>query len=309
MKVLILGFSDIAQRKVIPAIEKIDIISEIEIASKSKKIKSKGKIKKYYSSYKEAIIKSDAEVVYISLPNSLHFKYGEICLHNNKHVIIDKPSVLTKKELNRLFNLSNQKNLSISESTVYSHHKALNKFVSMNQKERGTLIATFTVPRLGVDNFRNSVSLGGGAINDMGVYAASIGSIFWNTYSKSLNLSNFKRRNLSIGFSIIANYGKGKDMIGYFGFEKNYSNKVTFIGSSQTITLDRVFSAPPSFDSHIIINKNNKIKKINVGFDDSFYNYLLDLMEKITTGKLKLLNNNFYKSNLESLKILEAGNK
>ena len=39
----------------------------------------------------QAINKSNAEVVYISLVNSKHYKYALKALNKNKNVIIDKP--------------------------------------------------------------------------------------------------------------------------------------------------------------------------------------------------------------------------
>lgn len=310
MKVLILGFSDIAQRKVIPAFEKIDMVSEIEIASKSKKVKLKGKVKNYYSSYEKAIKNSDAEIVYISLPNIYHYKYSELCLVNSMHVIVDKPSVLNKNELKKIKQLASKKNRCISESTPYLYHKALEKFKTINKNQKGVLIATFTVPAFEKSNFRNSLRLGGGAVNDMGVYAASMGRYFWNANSESLSVNINRKLKLDTTFSIIANYGQGRDMIGYFGFEKNYSNQVSFIGETKTTTLERVFSAPKDFSTQIIVIKSNNEKKIiNIGEDDSFQNYLTNLVKKIKQGNIKLVNKEFYESNLESLKIMEFKNK
>tara|TARA_Y100000741_G_scaffold343245_1_gene306909 strand:- start:321 stop:1256 length:936 start_codon:yes stop_codon:yes gene_type:complete len=311
MKVLILGFSSIAQRKVIPALEKLKLVSEIEIASKSKKVTLRGKLTKKYTSYKEAINHSNAEIVYISLPNALHYKYSEMCLLNSKHVIVDKPSILNRDELEKLMLIVQEKKLTINESTVYFYHKAVKKFININSKEKGILIATFTVPAFDKDNFRNSISLGGGALNDMAVYASSVGRNFWGSNSKSVTLSVEKKHKLDISFSVLANYGQGRDMIGYFGFDKNYSNNLTFIGNSKTASLERVFSAPDDFNSKIIINKsnNNKENIIDIGSDDSFYNFLDNVLKNIKLGKLKLLNNEFYKSNLETLKILKVRNR
>ena len=311
MKVLILGFSDIAQRKVIPALEKLKLVSEIEIASKSTKITLQGKIKKSYKSYKEAIKNSNAEIAYVSLPNSFHFEYSEMSLLHRKHVIVDKPSVINKKELDKLCSISEKYNLTINESNVYSHHKAWKKFVSVNksQKDKGLLIATFTFPGFKGNNFRNSISLGGGVINDLGSYASSVGQNFWGQKSEVMSISINKKRNLPISFSIMANYGAGKEMIGYFSFERNYSNKVTFIGEEQTVSFDRIFSAPADFNTEIIVNKNNSIKKINVGYDDSFYNFLYGVVKNLKVGKYKSLNKEFYNNNLESLKVLEHKSK
>ena len=88
MKVLILGNSSIFQRKIFPSLIKFKKIS-IEVASRRKNNFNK-KIKTY-ESYEDSIKKTNANIVYISLVNSKHFKWAMTALKNNKHVIIDKP--------------------------------------------------------------------------------------------------------------------------------------------------------------------------------------------------------------------------
>ena len=73
MKILILGYSDIAQRKVIPAIQKLSSVKEFEVASLSKKIPKLEKLSFTFSDYDYAVKNSNADLVYISLPNHLHY--------------------------------------------------------------------------------------------------------------------------------------------------------------------------------------------------------------------------------------------
>ena len=65
MKILILGYSDIVKRRVIPSLMGINQIESIDISSKSSNIKQKGKISNLYKDYDDALIKSEAELVYL----------------------------------------------------------------------------------------------------------------------------------------------------------------------------------------------------------------------------------------------------
>ena len=51
-------------------------------------------------------MKSDANIVYISLPNSLHFYWAKKALLHGYHVIIDKPMCVNKSEANILINIA-----------------------------------------------------------------------------------------------------------------------------------------------------------------------------------------------------------
>lgn len=311
MKLLIIGYSDISQRKILPALCKIDNVTEIEIASQSKFVPLNGKVTHFYTSYLEALEQSTAEVVYISLPNSLHFEYAVNALNCHKHVIIDKPSILNNEQLEVLISIANNNNLSVSDATVYFYHKLFDRFKNFSSDKKGVLISTFTVPSFKNNNFRNSMILGGGAVNDMAAYASSIGMKFWDTNSKFIKMSIEKIDGFENSFSILANYGEGKDMIGYFGFNRSYSNNVTFINQNHTAVVERIFSAPENYKTEInILDKgNNLYEVVDVGMDDSFYNFFLFLLEKLDKNNYKLLNSNFYNSNLEALKILEFKNR
>ena len=111
-KILILGFSNIAKRRVIPAIKKINNL-KFEIASKRINKENFGQVFTY-KSYIEAINNSNAEIVYVSLPNSLHYKFANLALMKNKHVIVDKPITHKHKDLIKLINLAKKKKTFIS---------------------------------------------------------------------------------------------------------------------------------------------------------------------------------------------------
>ena len=74
-QILILGYSSFLRRRVVPALKKLKNI-EYSICSKSNKINLKEKI--LFNNYDIALSKTTASTIYISLINSLHFKYAKI---------------------------------------------------------------------------------------------------------------------------------------------------------------------------------------------------------------------------------------
>ena len=106
-----------------------------------------------------------------------------------------------------------------------------------------------------------------------------------------------------IGFTVLANYGNGKDLIGNFGFEKNYKNNVTYLGENFETSYDRVFSPPIDFETKIIRNKNEDLKEFLVGKDDVFKNYFNYVFKNVQNNK-KILREEFRKINQEYLNYL-----
>ena len=124
MKILILGYSNIAKKRFIDYF--IHKKFKIYLASKSTKDKI-SKFSKQYNSYQEALDKSDADLVYISLPNSLHFIWAYKALSLGYHVVVDKPLCDSVRELNKLSKIALKKKKLLAEATFFNYHKQFKK--------------------------------------------------------------------------------------------------------------------------------------------------------------------------------------
>ena len=74
MRLLILGYSSIVQRRVLAAAAKTAAIDEISIASRSRPQPNDGwpKAGHFFTDYDTALRECGADIVYISLPNAMH---------------------------------------------------------------------------------------------------------------------------------------------------------------------------------------------------------------------------------------------
>src|SRR5665213_67999 len=178
MRLLIIGYSSIAQRRVIPAAAATVAIEEISIASKSRVEPKEGwpKRGRFFSDYDAALRDSRADIVYLSLPNAMHEYWVLTALGSGKHVLVDKPAMLTTEACERGVAEARRSGRLLAEATVFGchpHFDALRSFVA----EHGPLThvdAQFIIPPLPTVNFRNHGELGGGCLLDMGPYAAAL---------------------------------------------------------------------------------------------------------------------------------------
>jgi len=291
MKILILGYSNLAIRKIIPAIKKLKKIN-FDIASKSKAEKNIGH-DKWYRDYNKAINHSNADIVYISLVNSKHYSYAMKALNNKKNVIIDKPFSTNHKQTINLLNLAKKKRLLISQSLVFSYHKQFilaKKIFKKNKVEINKIIMHFCIPKPKKNNFKLSKKLGGGCFNDMAYYAVAMKRLFLGNelrYSK-LIMKNFN--NLNESFSLTA-CNKKTEFHGTFSHNSEYKNDVTFLSKLYSVTLNR-FSAPPA-NLNLTVNykKQNEINKILVYTDDMFKNFLNEYLNNLKNNKITFYHN------------------
>jgi predicted dehydrogenase len=278
MKILILGNSSLFQRKIYYSLKKIKRL-KIEIASKRKFVLNKYPIS--YNSYKQAINKTKAKIVYISLVNSEHFKWAIYCLKKNKHIIIDKPFTINYAQTKKIINLAKRKKLFISEAIVFQHHKRFKKLISLLDFNRFINInSKFHIPKLEKNNFRNSKSLGGGCFQDMSSYAAHIiYLIFSNQKYQIKRLDNGNNFN---NFSILVK-SKNRRMKSSFKFNSNYKNQITIKNNLKTYSINFAFSPPINKDVSLGIFDDFKKKEYKLYFkkQNTFDIYFLEVLKLI----------------------------
>ncbi len=308
MKILILGYSNLSKRKIIPALKKNFKNIEFEICSISKSKKNIG-AQKWFRNYKTALHQSNADIVYISLQNSLHFYWAKKFLENKYHVIIDKPATLSFNEATKLVKIAKKNKKLLSEATVFNYHlqiKEVLKEIKNNDNLR-FVCARFIIPKLPKKNFRNVIEYGGGCFNDMSPYAASLFRLFVNKKSiiKNITSTLTDKNKLNISFSIFASYKK-TDFSFYFSHDGNYQNELIFITNEKIIKIYRVFSPPNDKKLNIFIHnkKHNKDIIKCVKKDDVFINYFSDFFKTLKNKKFKifyqkLLTDSFFREKIK----------
>ena len=102
INLLILGNSNFVKRRVVSSLNKIKEI-DYKICSKSQKNK-----KIFFNNYTKAL-KSDPDIVYISLVNHLHYKYAKIALNMGLHVVVDKPITTKLYQVKELIKIAKKK--------------------------------------------------------------------------------------------------------------------------------------------------------------------------------------------------------
>ena len=292
MKILVLGNSNLFQKKVYPGLKKIKNI-DIEIASK-RKVEKNFKIKKSYNSYNKAINKTTAKIVYISLINSMHFYWALKSLKKNKHVIIDKPFTINYDQTQKLIELASLKNLFLSEAIVFHKHKRFIKlFSKIDFKKPIRVISKFHIPRLNYKNFRNFNKYGGGCFNDMSAYASYLIYLLFKKNNYLITSKRKKDKKKVIDYFKIQAKSKDVKLDASFMFNSSYKNEMTIYNKYKKYSIDLVFSPPIDKLLHLKISKNNtkKIYKEYFKNQNIFYTYFKDIFKIIRQNKY----NHFYK--------------
>ena len=280
INLLLIGYSHIAKKRILNVLLKNKIT--FSVASKSNKKKIKGATKQF-SDYNFALKNSEANLVYISLPNSLHYMWAKKALLLGYHVIIDKPICYKLSETRELINLAKRKKKLLSEAILYNYHNQINQAIKIagGKNKINHVQVNFTIPKPIKNSLLTSKKFKGGVIMDMGPYAASIHRIFFNKkISSSKIIVEKSTTKLPVSFYLLIKYQK-KMYTGFFKFGGEYKNEVVFFTKYKTININRVFSPPSESSLSLKVTENAKEKNYLVKKDDCFENYLFEIQNKL----------------------------
>ncbi|MBN1811732.1 MAG: Gfo/Idh/MocA family oxidoreductase [Anaerolineae bacterium] len=291
MKLLLIGCSKIAQKRVLPALARAGILAA-DVASRSRATEvalPEGLAGRVFEDYTTALNQSDADLAYVSTVNSTHAEWAEQALRCGYHVVIDKPACTSLEHTQRLLELARQRSLCLAEATTYGYHPQI-EVARQAFAEVGSgptcLIATFSFPPLAADNFRYQAAADGGALWDLGPYAVTPGRLFFGAEPEEI----FGRvtewgTEVETGFSLLMTYSDGRSMAGHFGFNTGYRNRLDILGPGVTVTIDRVFTTPPTAANEVYVNQHNQPKSIAVPPADQFALFLRAMVAAIETGQ------------------------
>ena len=121
MKLGIIGAGMIAQ-EVLTFINQIEGIDPVAIAAtprsedKLKNLSEKYGIGEYYTDYEKLLLNPDVEVVYVALPNNLHYEVMDKALDAGKDIICEKPFAANVNQALRIFKKAEAKGRIVLEA-------------------------------------------------------------------------------------------------------------------------------------------------------------------------------------------------
>jgi predicted dehydrogenase len=179
----VLSTSDLAVKKVIPATQQSAHSQVAAIASrdlaKAQAVAAQLQIPTAYGSYEALLADPAITAIYNPLPNHLHVAWTIKAMEAGKHVLCEKPIGLNADEAQQLaIAAANYPHLKVMEAFMYRFHPQWQRARAVVQSgeigELRTISTLFSYYLTDPTNIRNIPGVGGGAILDIGCYAASL---------------------------------------------------------------------------------------------------------------------------------------
>jgi D-xylose 1-dehydrogenase (NADP+, D-xylono-1,5-lactone-forming) len=193
------------------------------------------RLERAYGSY-EALLEDDGvEVVYNSLPNSLHVEWSIRALEAGKHVLCEKPMDRRPDAVERAFDAADANGRLLMEAFMYRHHPQTLKAAELVKGgaigELHHVISRFSFTLLDEADVRMLPELDGGAVMDLGCYCISMQRVLAGEPELVFGRQRAGATGVDVGFTGVLQFPD--DVFGEFhcGFDLPESNGLEAVGS------------------------------------------------------------------------------
>jgi NDP-hexose-3-ketoreductase len=291
MDVLIIGLSSLVTRRVLPALKALSQVEHIDVATRkgsdptTRKEWTHGHV---YDDYAEALKRTPAQLVYVSLVNSEHERWTQAALEQGKHVVVDKPAFLGAERAERMVELAAKRDLCLAEATVFGYHPQL-RIAREKLAEAGPSASRISMvlsfPPMDPGNFRYQAALGGGALWDVGPYLVATSRIFFGSDPVTVDCRVLARSdaNVEIAFAALGTFPGGGSLVGQFGFDAAYMNRLQVVDQAHIVEIDRAFTTPADYANTVRVTGANGQSSVDVAPADSFLCFFEHVLGQIAT--------------------------
>ncbi len=245
-------------------------------------------IPRWFASYEALLADPDIDVIYNSLPNSLHPEWTIKACQAGKHVLCEKPLAVTVEDVDAVTAAAEQAGVVVAEAFMYRHHPQtlkVQELIANGALGRLQLVRggfTFNLTRS--DDVRLNPALGGGSIWDVGCYPIS----FARTAAGAAPVEAFGWQatgstGVDLAFSGLLRFpGEVHAQIDC-GFRSTLRMTMEFVGDAGRMTLTNAFK--PDANSRLYLWRGDEMEVLTFPEQELYLGEVEDLADAILLRK------------------------
>lgn len=276
LRIGVLGCSDIARRKFIPALRqsRAAVMTAIFSRSTDKAACFAGGGATVAMSHEALLGDPAVDLVYLSVPNHLHEEWAVRALRAGKHVICEKPLGLSVAAVERMTAAAAEHGRLLYENLMFLHHPqhaAVREIVAGGGIGRvKSLRAVFGFPMPRRDDFRLDPLQGGGACHDLARYPLGTALYFLGGIPAGFRGHAICRAGLNLSMQGTAVTSADELFFFSMAFGQQYESFYELVGESGRIRLDRAYTTPADYANRITLLQGEVESVISVPPCDHF---------------------------------------
>lgn len=288
VRIGVLGYSDIAARKFIPAIKKSEKACVQAVSTLNRETTRSKLTGTPILSHEELLSSPLIDLIYISLPNHLHEEWSIRALESGKHLICEKPLSTSLASSLRIIDAAKNNNRLIYENQMFLFHPqhALVKAMIIAGKVGRVreLRSVFGFPMPAKGNFRLDPDQGGGAFHDMARYPLGIAVHLLDSLPEGFQGCSIWKDGLNTAISGVAVTAKSELFSFSIRFGQQYEAFYEIVGETGKIRVERAYTTPAELENRIFLTVGSKTTETVVPAADHFQLMIEHIADIILTG-------------------------
>jgi len=204
------------------------------------------KIPRVVGSYDALLADPEIDVVYISLPNSLHVEWTVRALDAGKHVLCEKPLALTVEDVDRVEAAAARAGRTAAEAFMYRHHPLTHAAETVVKSGRLGPIhgfkGAFTFPLTREGDVRLVPALGGGSLWDVGCYPVSYTCLLAGAAPDEVfGWQRLSASGIDLEFAGMMRFADGSVAQFDSGFTGPFRTEMEIVGRDAVLRIERPF--------------------------------------------------------------------
>ncbi|MGW9628577.1 Gfo/Idh/MocA family protein [Microbacterium sp. NPDC055521] len=209
-------------------------------------------IPRAHGSYIDLAEDPEVDIIYVATPHPMHHEDARLALQNGKHVLVEKAFTVNRAEADDLRSLAAEKGLLAMEAmwTRYLPHMVrLREIIAEGTLGEIRSVSADHTQSLSTDAEHriNALSLGGGALLDLGIYPISF---IWDVLGAPDKISATARlidTGADAEVATIMTHAGGAISTAFSSSRTVGPNTAVVLGTDARIEIDRVWYTPTSF--------------------------------------------------------------
>lgn len=259
LRIGILGCSDIARRRFVPALLASDHAVLAAVAGRDRHRAAGFVPGENYAvfDYDELVATPAVDLIYISTPNHLHEEWAVRALEAGKHVICEKPLATSLRSAEIMLAAAEKRGVLLYENLMCLHHPqhaAVKRYIEQGHIGRITSFRTsFGFPHPPSGDFRLDPAAGGGAFHDLNRYPLSAATYFLQGDEYRFYGISIDRERLNLAKHGVAATSAGEAFSFSIAFGQQYESYYEIVGELGKIRVDRAYTTPADLANTVFI--------------------------------------------------------
>lgn len=203
-----------------------------------------------YTDYRVMLQQVQPDVVYLAIPNDLHYGYILQALESGVNVLSEKPMVDTVKQLEQVYALAEEKGLFIMEGMWTRCFPVVRRVREWIRDGRIgdplTVNVSFDIQPDYNDwqIWKAGIAHSGGALRDVGIYSLGVANMVFPGAPVSVSSVMHSNGEVDDACRLLLDYGNGRCAFAAGGFNQNSDHTARIVGSAGSIAFGPEFWHP-----------------------------------------------------------------